>query len=167
MAIDPTGMRDVIATIQPGALSERQQRIAAGLALLNEGKSYREAARVAKIPHATLWEYHNKGRAVAEREGKADHNVAAVTEVSVDISLMAAERVRDRLAENPEEWSNMDLVKAYGIATDKVINLSQRSTGGATDSIPTLARLLQGAKVTIEPKQPSEKALEVEAERVG
>lgn len=167
MAIDPEGYKTAIATIQPGALSERQQRIAAGLAMLREGKSYREAARVAKIPHATLWSYHNTGRAIAEREGKADHNIAAVTELSVDIALMAGEAVRDSLATNLEEWKPMDLVKAYGVATDKVIALSQRATGGSTDSIPALAKLLQGAKVTIEPAQPSDQALEVEAERVG
>lgn len=161
--IDPTGYTQALATIQPGALSERQQRIAAGVAMVREGASYRKAAAAAKVPLRTLWAYCNEGRAIAEREGKADYNVAAVSEMSVDISLMAAEHVRDRLASAPEEWTNMDLVKAYGVATDKIIAMSQRVSSGSQDALPALSKLLAGSKVTIEP---SEQATTIEAERV-
>lgn len=167
MGIDPTGYRDQLATIQPGALSERQQRIATALSMVREGISLNQAARVAKIPLSTLWAYHNSGRTVAERETKADYNVAAVTEVSVDISLMAAERVRDRLAERPDDWSNMDLVKAYGVATDKIIALAQRTTGQGTEGMTELQRLLTGRKVTIEDAQPIDSAIEVDAQEIG
>jgi len=161
--VDPTGFQAALATIQPGALSERQQRIAAGLAMIRDGESIQQAAVLARVPYSTLWAYHHKGQSVADREGKADYNVAAVTELSVDISLMAGERVRDSLAEHPEEWRPMDLVKAYGIATDKVALLSQRSTSSAHDALPALSKLLAGSKVTIEP---SEQATTIEAERV-
>lgn len=161
--VDPTGYSHAIATIEKGALSERQQRIAVGVAMLRDGATYRQASAAAKVPIRTLWDYANRGQAIMEREGKADYNVAAVTEVSLDISLMAAEHVRDRLAAAPEEWSNMDLVKAYGIATDKLIALSQRVTGGASDALPALSKLLSGSKVTIEP---SEQGRAIEAERI-
>ena len=163
MPIDPTGYAGALEAIQPGQLSERQQRIATALAMVRDGTPLRKAAVVAKVPYATLWEYHNKGRSVAGQETKADYNIAAVTEVSVDISLMAAERVRDRLAENPDDWSNMDLVKAYGVATDKIIALAQRTGGQSAEGMTELQRLLTGRKVTIEDAQPIDSAIEVEA----
>lgn len=167
MPIDPTGYAGALEAIQPGQLSERQQRIATALAMVRDGMSLNQAARVAKIPLSTLWLYHRKGHAVAERETKADFNVAAVTEVSVDISLMAAERVRDRLAENPDDWSNMDLVKAYGVATDKIIALAQRAGGQSVEGMTELQRLLTGRKVTIEPAQPGDSAIDVDAREIG
>jgi hypothetical protein len=167
MAIDPTGYTDAIATIPEGQLSERQQRIAAGLAMIRDGTSIKRASEIAKVPLSTLWNYHHKGRSIAERETKADYNVAAVTEMSVDISLMAAERVRDRLADDPDSWSNMDLVKAYGVATDKLIAIGARNPSSGDDGISELSKLLRSSKVTIEPKADGHSAIDVEADVIG
>lgn len=166
MAIDPTGYDKALAQIQPGALSERQQRIAAGLAMLADGQSYRRAASVAQVPLSTLWEYANHARSIHERQTRMEDDVQVVAQLSCDVALIAGEAVRDSLINERDQWKPGDLVKAYGVATDKLIALGQRASAG-DDSVSELAKLLSNSRVTVEPMGESDRALSVEAERIG
>lgn len=163
MAVDPTGMNAALATIQPGALSERQQRIAVGLAMLERGHSYREAADVSKIPLSTLWDYRNDKRSLSERKTSDPRDVEAVTELATDIAIMAGEAIRDSLSDPDirRDWKPGDLIKAYGVAVDKILALNQVSAGDDQDGESLLKSLLAGHKLTIEPARLGDDAIEV------
>lgn len=164
--VDPTGFQAALATIQPGALSERQQRIAAGLALVRDGMPGYKAARQVGIPWSTLWGYiHNVSKLGNAESDGMESDIRALNEASVDVALIAAESVRDELVNNRDAWKPADLVRAYSAATDRVIALNQRSSQPNT-STPTLASLLSGIKLTVETSRAGDDATTVEAERV-
>lgn len=166
MAIDPTGYDKALAQIQPGALSERKQRIAVALGMIRDGSSLKNAARVAKVPYSTLWEYQHAQRSLSDPEGRGERDMATVQAFSVDMSLMAAENVIDSLTNERDQWKPGDLIKLYGVATDKLIAMGQRSNA-ADDSVSELAKLLANSRVTVEPKPADSGALEVDAQRIG
>ena len=161
--VDPTGFDKAIAAIQPGALSERQQRIATAMAMVREGHSILKASKECELPYSTLWGYcrgvSNLGR---ENDGGRGRDLDALQAASLDASLIAVEKLRTALL--TEDWKHGDLVKAYGVATDKVIAFSQQPTGEAEDGQSMLAKFLAGHKVTIEPKRAGDDAIEVEGQ---
>ena len=54
---DPTGMTTVLDNIEPGALSEREQRIAAGIQMVRDGSTIKGASKAVRIPLSTLHSY--------------------------------------------------------------------------------------------------------------
>lgn len=166
--VDPTGFDKAIASIQPGALSERQQRIAAGLAMIREGKSLSAAARAVQVPLSTMWNYHHGVSTLEggnQQGGSLSRELEAVHATSHDIALLAGENIVRSLTTEPEVWKPGDLVKAYGVAVDKIAILSQQPQGAQEDGQSLLAKFLSGHRVTIEPKRAGDDAVEVEAER--
>lgn len=167
MAIDPTGMATAVAAIQVGALSERQQRIATGLALIRDGKPIKRAAIEVGIPESTMWRYaHGVSKVESADADGMDADLRTLNEASFDVALIAAEAVRDELVNNRDAWKPADLVRAYSAATDRVISLNQRSNQPQNQQT-SLASLLQGLKLTVEASDPSSQAIEAEVERVG
>lgn len=163
MAIDPTGYAGALEAIQPGQLSERQQRIATALAMVRDGSSLLSASKRAQVPLSTLWRYHhNLSRLGSNESDGMEADVMAINQASVDVALIAAEAVRDELVNNREAWKPADLVRAYSAATDRVIAFQGRSKG-PEQGVSALAQLLTGRKVTIEDAQPIDSAIEVEA----
>lgn len=162
--VDPTGFDAALATIQPGQLSERQQRIAAGVALMREqGMNSRKAAAVVGVPHATLYRYHRDGVSVKQETG-IERDTEDIAEASADIALIAAEAIRESLVQHPEDWKPMDLVKAYGVATDKIIALGQKGAAPVVGIRDLFAGLLGQAEVTLKRRDPLEDAVDVSAE---
>lgn len=168
MAVDPTGFDKAIAAIQPGALSERQQRIAAGMALARDGMPGYKAAQKVGIPWSTLWRYINGMRQLGNAAADGmEADTTALHETSVDMSLMAAERIRDSLAQEPDEWKPQDLVRVYAAATDRVIALGQQGRAQDDGGASMLQKMLQGHRVKLEPIKAGDDAVDVDAERVG
>ena len=165
--VDPTGFEAALATIPEGQLSERQHRIAAGIALINdEGLSTHEAARRVSIPQATLYRYH-RGQVALNQEMPAERDLEAVTRASYDISQIAADAILDSLANEREDWKPGDLIKAYGVATDKVIAINRKAAppdeSAAAALVGVLAKAFEGKSVTVTEADPVEQAVEVEA----
>ena len=166
MPIDPTGYTAAIAAIPKGQLSERQQRIAAGLAMIREGKSIQAASRATMIPWSTLDRYHKGLSTLESNEAGAEVNAENIHHAAADIALIAAQHVLESMRDNIEEWKPSDLIKAFGVAADKVLALSGR-TKGAEQGISALGQLLAGSTLTFPPRPQGDSALDVEAERIG
>lgn len=162
--VDPTGIDAALAAIQPGALSERQQRIAAGVALMrDQGLNSRTAAKRVGVPYATLYRYHRDGVTLKQETG-LERDTEDIAEASADIALLAAEAIRDSLVNHIEDWKPMDLVKAYGVATDKIIALGQKSAAPVIGIRELFQGLLGESEITLRKRDPAADALEVEAE---
>src|SRR5678815_4355441 len=100
MAIDPTGYTAALATIQPGQLSERQQRIAAGLAMIRDGKSIRSASKATMIPWSTLDRYHRGLSTVGSNDAGAELHIDGISNAAADIALMASQAVLESMRDN-------------------------------------------------------------------
>ena len=162
---DPDGYTTALETIELGALSERDQRIAAALAMVREGRSVAGAARATQVPRTTLSRYVAGVSRLGSTNGIAPR-VRDLVDVSYDVARIAGEAVRESLSERPEDWKPGDLVKAFGVATDKTIALAgQRSEGER--GVSALAELLSGGgSLTIQTPTPDERAVEVDGRRV-
>lgn len=165
--VDPTGFDAALQTIQPGQLSERQQRIAAGLAMIREQKySISAAAHKAGIPVSTLWDYHHGYSTIGSETG-FERDLKAVTESTYDIAQIAADAIRTSLTQTPEDWKPGDLVKAYGVAVDKIAILSQRSAAPVAGMTELVSALLNQGELSIRKRDPIADAVEVEAVEIG
>lgn len=163
--VDPTGMDAVLAAIPKGQLSERQQRIAAGVALVKEqGFSCKAAAKRVGIPHATLWRYHRDNVTLKPEQG-LERDTEDIAEASADIALMAAEAIKDSLSNHVEDWRPIDLVKAYGVATDKIIALGDKKSGPVSGITELFSRIIQDNELVVRKRDRMLDAIEVEAER--
>lgn len=134
MGEDTTGYQAAIEAIPEGQLSSRQQRIATGLAMIREGTSCNAAAKACGIPQKTLWRYqHNLVELTSETDIRAAE--ADLLRGSITIARMAQERIQARLADDDNPMKDGDLVKAYGVGTDKVSIQRgwQRGTRSADD----------------------------------
>lgn len=164
--VDPTGYEAALAQIPKGQLSERQQRIATGMAMVREGSSIWAAAKACQIPYSTLWGYcNNVTKLDNENAGVQGRDLEALQTASLDVSLIAAEKLRKALEE--DDWRHGDLVKAYGVATDKVIAFQERPQADDAQGQSLLTKLIQGHRITIEPAREGDDAVPVEAERIG
>lgn len=159
MSQDTTGYKTAIAKIPQGQLSERQLRIAAALAMVREGKAVRTAAREAHVPLSTLQRYVQKGLE-AGRQQEQEVRTAELLDASFDIANMASEAILESLSTDREAWKPGELVKAYGVATDKTAVLSTQRTS-ADPGISALAKLLESADVTITKRDASQDAIDV------
>lgn len=157
--------KEVAAQITPGALSEREQRIAAGIALVREGKSLNRAAKIVQVPRSTLTRYVQGVRQLGNSNGR-ETRLADVEELSFDIARIAGERIRESLSETPEEWKPGDLVKAYGTATDKSATLSGLTSSGNKNAFADMFQALQAQGLELQPKR-TETVIETEAETVS
>lgn len=160
--VDPTGFQAALATIQPGQLSERQQRIATGVAMIQAGSTLNSASKACGIPLSTLWGY---ARGITkfenENEGRRGRDLEVLHDACLDNALLASEKLREALT--TEEWSHGDLVKALGVNVDKIAVLGQR-TAPAPDGIRELfASVLSENEITIRKRDPVNDAVEVEA----
>lgn len=169
VADDPTGYADALATINENQLSERQQRISVGLAMIQDGASAAEAARVCGIPHVTMWRY---ARRYSELESKEGDGRAASIEALADEALVAAriatQRVTERLVDPDHEWKDSDLVKAQGVNIDKVIAFQNRGQGPQQSGVAAIIAMIEeGGDITIRKRDPAEQAIEVEASSDG
>lgn len=164
---DLEAVRAVVAEIPKGQLSERQMRIAAGLALIRDrGMPFRQAAAEVDIPVKTLWR-HAQGLQDPMSDKGVTANETALVAASFDVAQMAAAKLTDRLLDEGHEWHNGDLVKLYSVATDKVA-LRLNWKGGKTpdsgdDGLTALAKLMKGHRLIAEPVRAGDDAIDVEA----
>lgn len=161
--VDPTGFQAALATIQPGQLSERQQRIAMGLAMIEAGKTVSAASRECGIPRMTLWGYAQGVTKLGnENEGRRGRDLETLHDACLDNALLASEMLRDALTQ--DEWTHADLVKALGVNVDKLAVLGQR-TSPAPDGIRELfASVLTENEIVLRKRDPIGDAVEVAAE---
>ena len=160
MSKDPTGFETALATIPEGQLSERQHRLATAISMVREGKSQREAARACGVAKSTLYDaLHRSGTG---RENSTSAELQVVHDLSHDIATIAGEAVRDSLSNDLEEWKPGELVKAYGVAVDKIVAL-HRTEKPTETGVSALAELLKQADVTITKRPADADAIDVEA----
>lgn len=159
MSQDTTGYKTAIAKIPQGQLSERQMRIAAAVAMVRDGSSVEGAARSARIPRTTLRRYIDRAADVASTK-EQETRTADLLDASFDIANMASEAILESLSTDREAWKPGELVKAYGVATDKTAVLSTQRTS-ADPGISALAKLLESADVTITKRDASQDAIDV------
>ncbi len=167
---DPTGMQAALATIPKGQLSERQQRIAAGLYEIRAGSSINAASKAVGIPYATLYKHH-KGLISSDNEKTLTKGEGALIDGLFAIAGLASEKIFERLEDTKHPMSDGNLIKAQGVATDKIAAFRNWSKGqgskGVDQGISILAQLMQGKRVTIgiEDTDPVEEAIDVTGER--
>jgi len=99
-----------------------------------------------------------------KQETGLERDTEDIAEASADIALLAAEAIRDSLVNHIEDWKPMDLVKAYGVATDKIIALGQKSAAPVIGIRELFQGLLGESEITLRKRDPAADALEVEAE---
>jgi hypothetical protein len=84
---------------------------------------------------------------------------------------MAADIMTERMADNPDAWQNGDLVKAYGVATDKIALKRGWRQGelqrAADEGLSAVAKLLAGHVITATPIDPAAKAIDVTPDLTG
>ena len=161
MPKDPTGYNTALATIPKGQLSERQMRISTAVAMVRDGTSLTQAAKRCKVPLTTLHRYVHR---VSDAEVQEQDNRAQdLLHTSYDIANLAAEAIQTSLVDSPDEWKPGDLVKAYGVATDKTINLTK--TPQATNpGISALAQLLESSDITLTKRDDTRDAIDITPE---
>ena len=160
---DASGYSAAIEAIPTEALSGRQQRIAAAVALVRtEGRTVRHASRATGIPRPTIYRHLDGVSSIADTS-KGDREAHRRSlDASQAIAIRAADSVLDALESG--DMKPADASRAFGIAVDKTLALSQtRAESGR--GISALAELLAGGgSVTIEATAP-ETVIEVEGER--
>ena len=159
---DASGYGAAIEAIPTDALSSRQQRIAAAVALVRtEGRTVSHASRATGIPRPTIYR-HLEGVASIADTSKGDREAhRRILDASQAIAIRAADNVLDALESG--DMKPADASRAFGIAVDKTLALSQtRAESGR--GISALAELLAGGgSVTIEATAPAE-VIEVESD---
>lgn len=149
-------MQDTLAAIPQGQLSERQVRIAAAVSLVrDEGRTYKAASEATGVPIQTIFRYKHKMTEAFDDAGVAI-NAKALVAASFDVAQLASQRITERLLDEPESWGNGDLVKAYGVATDKIaLKLRWRDGTEARESdegVSAISKMLRGATIVM-PRQ--------------
>ena len=169
MPNDPSGYLEAIAEIPKGQLSERQQRIATGLAMINEGSSCNAAAIAVNIPAKTMWR-HNQGYVALTDEKGVQINERALVAASFDMAQIAAQKITDRLLDETREIKDADLVKIYGVATDKIAMKRGWTRGLSAADEKTqdalagaLQHLRDGKQIQIIEPDPVSEAIDVES----
>jgi hypothetical protein len=115
-----------LSAIERSKLGEKQRK---ALALVIEGRSYREAAHAAGLGSTTtlkaharrfgLAEAHKRARAVVVAE-EAEAKTAATIAVVGKVAKLGAEEMLRRLQAEPGEIQTRDLVTVTGVAIDKL-----------------------------------------------
>lgn len=170
MPTDPTGMQQALETIPSGQLSERQTRIAAGISLVRDaGFSINRAAKECDIPYKTMWR-HVKGLVNSATEQGFQADETALIAGSFDVALIANDKIIERLSDDDNPMRDSDLIKSYGVATDKIAAKRQWSRGTQSSDINTrdalteaLESVMRGGSVTVTGPDPISEAVEVEA----
>jgi hypothetical protein len=168
MADKPTEIiRSVIADLPQNQLSTRQLKIAAGLSLVrDQGYTFTKAAAEADVPLSTLWRA-SRGLVPATDGKGVEINDAALVAASFDVAQVAAGIMTERMVDNPEAWANGDLVKAYGVATDKIAMKRGWKQGdlqrAADEGLSAIGKMLQGHTITATPIDRASRAIDVTA----
>ena len=162
---DPRGYAQTLATIPSDALSTRQQRVAAAVALVRvEGRTVSQASRETGIPRPTIYRHLDGVSSIADTSKGDQAAHRRILDASQAIAIRAGDAVLDAIEDGGMRPG--DLIKAYGVATDKTIALgAQRSEGER--GVSALAELLSGGgSVTIQAPTPEERAVEGDGRRV-
>jgi len=157
---DNSGYEAAIAEIPKGQLSEREQRIAAGIAMVKvDGFSILQASKKTGIPYTTL------SRHVRGITTTVSNNVEAaredLLETAYAVASGAAAHIQARLDDENHEWKDGDLAKVYGIATDKFDRL-QNAGGMPTSGVAALIDVLtKEHDLTLSKRDPATDAIDV------
>ncbi len=145
---------------------DRAQKIAQGIAMLSDGRSYRQAQAATGLALSTLHRNYARictGSSEREKEALDAHIVAH----AYTIADLAAAEITARL-EAPEKRSRMtlrELTTGFGVATDKIAlrrQWSRPQDQGTEGWLGHLASALSRVRsVTIEVADPADVALDV------
>lgn len=146
--------------------NDKTTRMNAAVAMVRDGHSYRRAAEVCGVKTSTLFARANNP-ARLEREKDRKYSEDELIDSQFAIARRAAELVFDRV--DSGEMRDGDLIKAMGVATDKIAVYRQWGKGQASigddSGMSALARILQGKTITVTDSDPSNTAIDVTATR--
>ena len=153
---------------EPDAPSPQTQRLAAGVALVQRGQGYREAAQRVGVARSTLWRYAHGidcGRSATGRNESMAAIEREIEDLAATITVRAAESILSRLDDGSMRPS--EEVKALQVARDTLAMRRDwsRSNTGAQAAVNALASALEGLRghVTIQQPDPVQDAELVES----
>lgn len=112
--------------------SPKAKRIAAGFVLVEQGKSYREAAAIVGIPTSTLWAAHNHVRPADARSESFAAIEAHIEDLSAELTAKVAERLLARVEEG--SMRPAEEIKAMQVARDTLSMRRDWGRGQAGDA---------------------------------
>lgn len=159
-----TGFDAALEAIPENQLSSRQQRIAAGVAMIREGSTCLAASKAVEIPYTTLRRYSKALANVVSSEADGrDASFQALADHSIVASTIALERITERLVDDEHEWKDSDLARTYVATAEKAQSLIARPK--AEDSgVSALRELMQEGDITITKRDPTKDAIDVTPE---
>lgn len=147
--------------------SGRQQRIAAGLALIRQGKlSILAASKKVGIPYSTMWRFAN---GVSDVVTSGSDQRSKVEMDLLDLSLAVSHRSLEKLAEriDSDDIRTAELVKANQVSRDTVAMMrgwkdnSGRGDDDTKNALVAALEMMRGKRVTIEDADPADQAVDV------
>lgn len=142
--------------------SPRQQRVAAGLALIRQGYDYRKAAEAVGIPKSTLWAADHGLRPTSGRSESMGAIEEHIEDLSAQITARAAESILERLEDGSMRPS--EVIKAHEVARNTLAMRRgwDRSQIGDTRAVSALADALEAMRDKVRADAKVAEAIEVE-----
>ncbi len=183
----PVGFAELVAALPDAdGPSPREQRIAVGIAMVDRGATYTDAARECGLPLTTLWDRCNGLASATEGDTPKGLKVAEsrILSLSLAASIKAGESIMEGLeteAGQPGAYRPAEVIKALQVSAHIVgrrlgwdkgpgggSDLSRDALAGALQEIQE--QLQQGAQITakisIEQPDKAAEAIEVTATEV-
>lgn len=113
---DPYAAAIVAQLPPPGTPSPTTQRLAAGVVLLQQGMTQRQAAAAVGVPRSTLWAYYHGQRPNAGRHDSLAEAESMIEDISAEITLRASEKILEGI--EADKFRPAELVKASQVARD-------------------------------------------------
>jgi len=161
---DPHGIQEAMASMPTETRVPRVDRIRAGILMVNAGTPYRQAAEDCDVSATTLYrhaKYSNLMR--MEREKQVRVLETSLIDKQFAIADLASEKIFERIA--ADTMRDGDLIKAQGVAIDKIAMKRQWSKGGEAgegqEGLSALAKILQGKILTVTDADPAARAIDV------
>ncbi len=144
-------------------------KYANAIALVRDhGYSVQKAARTLGISATHLTRKLNAIGTKSDLQAMADAGDRRILEMSQAMSMLSGEELLERIENDGHQMKTTELQKIYTASTSQVAvkqRWSQGSPIGPNDhGMSALAKMLVGHKLTLEPVDPAEQAIEVNAE---
>ncbi len=166
----PQGFEDIVKNLPSlDEPSPKEQRIAVGVAMIRRGDTYSTAAKATGISQSTIWDHVNGIRPGADRNKALKHVEDKIESLAMAVSVEAGENILEGIQSN--SWKPSDVVRAYQSVNMVVAKRRGWDAGRSGEELPTrdglsglLSQVRAGVKVTIEPADAVDEAIEVEGE---
>lgn len=142
--------------------SPKARRLAAGVALLRQGKTYREASELCGVPRSSLWEFAHGLHSEVGRNEALDTIERQIENLSAEIVVRASQKLLERLDDDSMRPS--EEVKALQVARD-TLSIRRKWNGasiGDARAVNALADALEAMRDRAQADAKVAEAIEVE-----